>query len=423
MLCSPVTVRLESKHGSIAFFLAAHFPSKEIFTILKGQDSAMTGPEHSKKSKSVTIDLEPEAIHEVKAQDVSEPVIETPEVPEEKPFDQPEQPLHETNTSVAAPQSSGLMGKLGAGVIGGLIALTGGAGLQYGGLLPSFGSGAELGALQAQVDKLSAAPVFDPASIETISRAQGDIATQVSALGSELAQLKTATPGSNNEAVGALEAKLAALEGTIANLGSSGTADPASSAAFKALADKVAALEAKPADAGDAKSVATAIAASGLKAAIDRGGSFMNELETYASVAPASPDVEALRALAAKGVPSQQELLAQFGDAANAMIAAAVVPDPEMGILQRLTESAKGLVKARRVGDVQGDEPDAVVARMEVALQRGDLASVLTQSEKLPEASKVAGKDFLDKITARRDTDTLVTRALGLALAQAGGKS
>ncbi len=393
----------------------------------------MTGREHSKKSKTVTIDLEPEAVHEVTAE-VAEDIVDQ-SAGDERPsvvYDDVQNTIEDTTEPepvAATPDpkpraaSNGLMGKLGAGVVGGLIALMGGAGLQYTGQLPSFGSGAELSALQAEVTKLSSAPAVDPAVIDSLNRAQGDLATQVAALSSDIAQLKTTAPGADGAALSALETKLAALESAVANVGTGGSADPASSEAFTALAAKVAALEAKPADAGDAKSVATAIAASGLKAAIDRGGSFMNELETYASVVPASPDVEALRSLAAKGVPSQQELLAGFGDAANAMIAAAVVPDPNMGVLQRLTESAKGLVKARRVGDIQGDEPDAVVARMEVALQRGDLASVLTEGEKLPEASKVAGKEFLDKVTARRDTDSLVTRALGLALAQAGGKS
>ncbi len=386
----------------------------------------MTGPEHSKKSKMVTIDLEPEAVHEVKVESAAETVAETSEDVNRAANGDDAPPMHEVEmpapTVASAP--GGLLGKLGAGVVGGLIALMGGAGLQYAGQLPSFGSGAELAALKTEVARLSSAPGVDPAVIDTLNRAQGDLATQVSALSLEIGQLKTTASGSNDDAVAALQAKLTALEGAVANLPTSAVAaDPTASAAFKVLTDKVAALEAKPSDSGDAKSVATAIAASGLKAAIDRGGSFMNELETYASVVPASPDVEALRTLAAKGVPSQQELLAGFGDVANAMIAAATVPDPNMGILQRLTESAKGLVKARRVGDIEGDEPDAVVARMEVALQKGDLASVLSLSEKLPEASKAAGKDYLDKVTARRDTDTLVTRALGLALVQAGGKS
>jgi hypothetical protein len=378
----------------------------------------MTGPEHSKKPKTVTIDLEASPVSEA----ATETELETFDAVDDTPI--PEAPKVVAAAPAAAKQSSGVFGKIGAGLVGGLIALIGGAGLQYSGQLPSFGGSADIVALQAQVSKLASAPVIDLVVIDGLTRAQGELATQVSTLSATIEQLKTTAPGSGSEAIAELQGKLAALESTLAQLPAGGAAaDPAASAAFQTLAAKVAALEATPANNESAQSVATAIAASGLKAAIDRGGSFMNELETYASVVPASADVEALRGLAAKGVPSQQDLLAGFGDAASAMIAAATVPDPNMGILQRLTESAKGLVKARRVGDIAGDEPDAVIARMEVALQRGDLAGMLALSETLPEASKVAGKPYLDTVTARRDTDTLVTRALGAALAQAGGKS
>lgn len=378
----------------------------------------MTGQEHSKKPKTVTIDLEAASITEP----ASETVVETFDAVD----DRSEAPVTEalSPAPVAPKQSGGIVGKIGAGLVGGLIALVGGAGLQYSGQLPNFGSSGNVTALQAEVSRLSSAPVVDPSVIEGLNRVQGELAAQVSTMSATIEQLKSTVAGSANEAVAEIQSKLVALENTVTQLPAGGPAgDPAASAAFQALAAKVAALETAPADNGGAKSVATAIAASGLKAAIDRGGSFMNELETYASVVPASADVEALRGLAAKGVPSQQELLAGFGDAASAMIAAATVPDPNIGILQRLTESAKGLVKARRVGDIAGDEPDAIVARMEVALQRGDLAGLLALSETLPEASKVAGKAYLDTVTARRDTDTLVTRALGAALTKAGGKS
>ncbi len=149
----------------------------------------------------------------------------------------------------------------------------------------------------------------------------------------------------------------------------------------------------------------------------------MSELETYATVAPASPDVEALRTLAASGVPSRQDLINGFSDAANAMIAASRVPDPNASIWSRLGDSAKNLVKARPVGDIPGDSPEALVARMEVALGRGELDAVLAEAAKLPDAAKTAGAAFLDQVKARRDTDSLVTKALSLALTAAGGKS
>jgi hypothetical protein len=217
-----------------------------------------------------------------------------------------------------------------------------------------------------------------------------------------------------------LEDKITALEAALAAGAKSGGADPA---ALQALSAKVAELESAQPGSGGASAVALAIAASGLKAAIDRGGPFMTELETYATVAPASADIDTLRSLAATGVPSRQDLLNGFDSAANAMLVASQTPDPDAGILQRLSDSAKNLVKARPVGDIAGDTPEALVARMEIAIGRGDFDAALSEATKLPPAAHEAGKSYLDQVKARRDTDALVTKALQMALSVAGGKS
>ena len=220
---------------------------------------------------------------------------------------------------------------------------------------------------------------MDTASLTALSAAQTELAQKVEALA-------VADPA----AISMLQDKIAALERTIAS-GASGTVvDPAQSQAFKDLTAKVAAIEAAPPANGSGE-VALAIAASGLKAAIDRGGPFAAEFETYATIAPASPDVEALRALAAAGVPSRQDLINGFSAAADAMLAATRMPDPDAGIFDRLADSAKNLVKTRPVGDIPGDSPEALVARMEIALGRGELDFVLAEAVKLPETAKTAG--------------------------------
>ena len=393
----------------------------------------MSGPDHSKKAKNVTIDLnkddvrvvapapeEPVIIGETNADASAAPddaVVHTKAAaPETKPAVKP----GVAQVSAAVPPSgNGVAGKLGAGFLGGLIALAGAAGLQYSGQLPNFGNGAELAALQMKIDELSVKPAFDPSALQAALDATNG---EVLGLKDQIAKM----PAGNTDSIEGLQPlvdRLTALETAIAGMQAGSGSDPATSSTLKTLTDRLAALEVAQPNASDASAVALAIAASGLKAAIDRGGPFPAELETYASVAPDSPDIGALRLLAGSGVPSQSDLIAGFNTAANAMIAAGTVTDPEASLLQRLTDSASNLVKARRVGDIAGDEPDALIARMEVALNRGDLDSVLAEATKLPEASKAAGKAWLDLVTARRDAASLVTRALGQALTAAGGKS
>ena len=398
----------------------------------------MPGPEnHSKKPKAVTIDLTanaeaakaatgvsagaPEAAEKVESviTEAAKPV-EAKE-PASAPFKSSSASSATSSSSVRpASESGGFLGKVGAGLLGGLIALGGGAGLQATGYLPSFGGSADVAALKAQVEKLAAAPAapsIDPAVLTALGEAQKELAQKVDALAA------SGAPAADPAVLSALQNKIAALETALAK-GATGTvADPAQAQTLMDLTAKVAALEAKPAGGDGSGAVALAIAASGLKAAIDRGGPFMSELETYATVAPSSPDVEALRTLAASGVPSRQDLINGFSEAANAMIAASRVPDPNASIWSRLGDSAKNLVKARPVGDIPGDSPEALVARMEVALGRGELDAVLAEAAKLPDAAKTAGAAFLDQVKARRDTDSLVTKALSLALTAAGGKS
>lgn len=390
----------------------------------------MTGPEHSKKAKAVTIDLSKEDVRDsdkaqVPPQGSGESAVGLDAALPETSALGSEQTVPGRASATKGPQSGRgnggrrFLGKAGAGLLGGLVALGGAAILQHFGKLPVPGANSDVAVIKQQVAELSAKPVFDPSALQL---ALDGLKADVSTLKDQVAQLSTS--GGSAE-LGSLNEKIAALDTAVAAISAAGggTADPQAASAFKALSDKVTALESAQPTTNDASAVALAIAASGLKAAIDRGGPFPAELETYAAVAQASPDVEALRALAGSGVPSQMDLVAGFDNAATDMIAAATVPDPDASLLQRLTDSAASLVKARRVGEIQGDEPDAVVARMEVALNRGDLETVLNESGKLPEVSRSAGKDWLGKVTARRDANTLVTRALGQALAAAGGKS
>ncbi len=395
-------------------------------------------PRHSKKSApGVTIELDPNGL----------PVASEPGAPTE-PFETASEPLEakendgaaaEANpqpaplSMAATPKPSRASGLFG-GLIGGLVVLAGGAGLQWAGVLPSFQNNGELAALKQQISSLSetnATQEIDPAIIEGLTTAQAGLQKNAEAMAvslstveesqraivREIASLKSAANVSSGDpaAVTALIDRIAALESGVGALKSTDA-----SAAVAELGARLAALEQNAGNSSGAGAVAKAIAAAGLKAAIDRGGSFASELETYAVVAPASPELEQLKNLAASGVPSKAELTAQFAAAANAMLAASQASDPNAGLLQRLADSARNLVRSRPVGDVKGDTPAAVIARVEIAINRGDLDAALAEAARLPEPAQTAGADYLGKLTARRDADALVTKALTSALSAAG---
>nr|WP_272209899.1 mitofilin family membrane protein [Marinicella sp. W31]MDC2875737.1 mitofilin family membrane protein [Marinicella sp. W31] len=167
--------------------------------------------------------------------------------------------------------------------------------------------------------------------------------------------------------------------------------------------------------------VARAIAAAGLKSAIDRGQNFETELATYAQVAPAAKDLATLKSLAASGVPTREALTEQFSSIADSIIAATNQPPPDTGIFNRLVDSAKGLVNVRPVGDVEGEGTPAIVARIENDLKQGNLKQAEQEWQSLPEDAKQVSSDFENALSARIKANKLVSETLASALGSTAG--
>ncbi len=326
----------------------------------------------------------------------------------------------------------GAFGRLGAGVIGGLIVLLGVGALQYGGLL-----GAQRGARDDYAGQIA-----DLTGQLAALKNGGDngAGTRIDGLSAALDQvkadvvtLKAAADSDQNgdkADLAALSDKVAGLEKTVATIGQAGNAQPvdlgpvneklgALEAELKAASDaageqqsKLAALEqsvsqlsAKVEAQASQPKIALAIAAAALKSALDRGVPFAAELDTFAAIAPDAPQLSALRAYAEKGVPTRAAIAGEVGAAANAMVAAARPTDPNAGIVQRLLSSAESLVEVRPIGAVEGKGVPETVARLEVAVNQGDYAKALAEYGTLPEAAKAAGADFAGKLKARLDVE------------------
>jgi len=349
-----------------------------------------------------------------------------------------------------------------AGLIGGVAALAIAWALQSAGVLPGAGvppaengeaiAGlqAELNTMKAEIAQLKEQP--EPAAIAELRTTLGEQNTRIEALSQgleamkgDLATLRQAVESGgagDGAAVVALEARIREIEASIAALGQ-GNGQP-DAAALEALGTRITTLEAalksaaaaanatdsritgveqslaalaqKVESLGGQPKVALAIAAAALRAALDRGGTFVAEVETFAAVAPNSPDLQALRDIAAKGVATRTQIAAEMDDAANQMIAAGDVPDPDAGFFDSLWDGISSLVTVRPIGEVEGAGVPETVARMEVAIKQGDLVKALAEYETLPDAAKAAGADFADKARTRLAAEQLVEKALADAL-------
>ncbi|MCZ7494618.1 COG4223 family protein [Agrobacterium rhizogenes] len=294
-------------------------------------------------------------------------------------------------------------GLIAAGIVGGLVALAAAGSMQYAGILPSFNAGRagseEIAALKTDLgslrQQLANAPVGDTSALEqriaTLEGAKGE-APQVDGLSEKIAALESA-----------LQSERSAQASATAEL-------------TRRLAD----AEAKINEPRDDIEVARAIASAALKAAIDRGGPFLTELDTLSKVTPDDPAIASLQSFAATGVPSRSELMQKFPDVANAMLSAINQPDPNQGIMERLTESAFSLVKVRPVGNIEGETSEAKIARMENKLRNGDLQGAALEWNGLPDAAKTASADYKKSLDARIEVENLVGGTLNRAITSTG---
>ncbi len=337
----------------------------------------------------------------------------------------------------------GGLGTVAAGLIGGVIALVGAGSLQYAGLLgapggtnPSNDVGGQIADLQGQITALkNAGDGGVGMKIDNLSAALEQVKVDVAALQS------ANTPGGDDTALAALSDKVAEIEKTVASLGQGGNAAPVD---LGPLNEKLATLDALVKSTGDASTVqegrltaleqsvsqlsarvdtqasqpkiALAIAASALKAALDRGAPFAAELDTFAAITPDAPQIATLRAYAEKGVPTRTEIAGGMDAAANAMVAADQPVDANAGFFQRLLSSAESLVKVRPIGAVEGKGVPETVARMEVAVNQGDYAKALAEYDTLPDPAKAVGADFAGKLKSRIEVETQIDALISGAM-------
>lgn len=329
------------------------------------------------------------------------------------------------------------------GLAGGLIALLVAGGLQYAGVLGAPGGStgpagggeqmqSEIASLKSQIADLGASSVGSElkGELDGLKTEVGQVKSEVEALKSSTGQAGSSdalaglderikqieTAISSLSQAGATSSEMTALNERIAGLDAAIKATTADDGKIATLEQSISSLETKVEAQASQPKIAMAIAASALKAAVERGAGFGAELETFAAISPDAPELAALRAQAEKGVPTRAEIVAATDAAANAMIAAAKPVNENAGIFERLVSSAEQLVQVRPIGAVEGAGVPETVARLEVAVNQGDFAKALAEYDTLPETAKAAGADFIAKLKARLDVETLVDKLVAGAM-------
>jgi hypothetical protein len=198
--------------------------------------------------------------------------------------------------------------------------------------------------------------------------------------------------------IGGLEGDLAALKASQADVGALGDRLSKMEAALAAPKSeaRLAAAEVAP----NRDGAAAAILAISLNERLNAGAPFAEELAALARLGADGGKVSALKPFADAGAPTLAALGAAFAKIAPAVVAAATPPSSG-GMMDRLFDHLRGLVRVRKVGEVGGDD-ETLVSNVSAALAHGDLDAAIQAYGRLPDAARLAGRDWVDAAQARR---------------------
>ena len=153
---------------------------------------------------------------------------------------------------------------------------------------------------------------------------------------------------------------------------------------------------------------ALGLALSNLSRATSGSEPFARELDVVAAFLPNEPELSALKTVAEKGVPTAATLEAEFPLVVQKVLDAERAASGDTW-WARFVSNFKKLVTLRRTGEIAGDDTDAVLARMEERVGRGDLSAAISEAAALKGPAAEAAKVWVADATARVTTSDLLS--------------
>ena len=161
-----------------------------------------------------------------------------------------------------------------------------------------------------------------------------------------------------------------------------------------------------------------AVVAQALADRLRAGAPFARELAALERLGADPARLAALKPFADKGASTSNALAADFEKIAPTLATAAA--DQPAGAVDRLLASMSRVVRVTPVGEVAGDDPSAVLSRIDGALRRGQIAQALAAWERLPEAARRASQEWADAAKGRLAADEAAQGLLDEAIARLG---
>lgn len=162
---------------------------------------------------------------------------------------------------------------------------------------------------------------------------------------------------------------------------------------------------------------AVAIVAGSLRDRLARGAPFKTELEGLERLGIEPDKLSALKAVA-DGAPTDSALAADFDAVQSKVLAAAAPAEQRADTFDRLVAHLRGLVQVRNLNEATGEDPQALVSRIEADSRRGDVSDALAAFAKLPEPSRQAASDWASAAEARLAAEKALQSIRETAVAQ-----
>jgi hypothetical protein len=248
---------------------------------------------------------------------------------------------------------------------------------------PSDQLAGDLAALKARVDELVAGP---PAADETTAQN----AAAIAALEAELAALRQASAQTQTDLAG-VSAKVTTLETDF----SKGTAVEAGQARLPLIV-------------------------SGFETAFATGAAYDAEVTALRQALPNLNPPDAVLANAMTGL-KRPDLIARDFNAVLPDVLAGRPIGGDAGWQEATSDWFRGIIALRPTEAVEGDGPEAVVARLEGAIARGDFIAAKTELDALPPSMRAATGPVADDIANQAAAQTFLASLRQAALAGGNG--
>lgn len=262
----------------------------------------------------------------------------------------------------------------------------------------------EFAALDTRLANLEARPAEPPASTPT--EADAALAEDIAGLAARLDELAASSGSASQPTAGTGEAEaIRALE-----------------AELNEIRDRVAALDAaiSASEAAGDGAARLPLVFSGLETAFATGRPYEAELAALRRAWPEAAIPEAIAGRAGMGLPRPDEVARALQAALPDMLAGRPAP-ADTDWQEAAADWFRGIVAMRPSGAVEGDAPDAIVARLETAVARRDFAAAAAELATLPEPMRAASGGAAGDIAVLADAQAFLADLRSRALAGGNG--